>query len=110
MIDDIQVKAEEPPTIQEPVADETETNMTKLQVELDQDNDGSKLGVDSEEEGEVKSIKSQSPPPPESPKKVIEQTVQEPVTTTTTNTTTTATVEKPQTPIEEALEDGEIAE
>lgn len=62
----------------------------------------SRLGVDSEEEGEVKSIKSQSPPPPpESPKRVVEQVVQE--------TVVTFDAEKPQV-IEEALEDGEIAE
>lgn len=71
-------------------------------VELENDTMSSRLGVDSEEEGEVKSIKSQSPPPPpESPKEqVVEQVVQE---------NFVAVVEKPQ-EIEEALEDGEIAE
>ncbi|GAA5815212.1 histone deacetylase [Mucor flavus] len=104
-IEPVEVKTEETPIIQEPES-QAESSMTKSHpVESEQDNMSSRLGVDSEEEGEVKSIKSHSPPPPESPKKVIKQTLQEPVATSIV-----ATFEKSQTPVEEALEDGEIAE
>lgn len=93
--------------VAEAVSVETETVVVepapKMHMELDNDTMSSRLGVDSEEEGEVKSIKSQSPPPPpESPKELNEHAVQE-------TTIPTDHLERPQ-QVEEALEDGEIAE
>ncbi|KAI7895419.1 uncharacterized protein EV154DRAFT_495883 [Mucor mucedo] len=94
-----------PPTTVTAVAETAVVPETapKVHAELENDTMSSRLGVDSEEEGEVKSIKSQSPPPPpESPKELVEQVVQE-------TTIVTDHLERPQ-PVEDALEDGEIAE
>ena len=60
----------------------------------------SKAIHDSEEEGEVKSIKSTSPAPIELPTEIVPE-IQP--------TTTTEPVKEP-TPVEEALEDGEITD
>lgn len=94
-----ELKTETEPPLE---AMETDIDVPSAPVEPEKKDESNllKLGNDSEEEGEVKSVKSPSPPPPASPKEIPQEPEAAPVSE-----------EKPkESPVKEALEDGEIAE